>query len=181
MHQRATNTIQEHMDRHFGPALSIECCDEMFEVVRRHGPPGPEVATWTTRGMSRHEFRQKDGTRVCFEVVVASYARFACHELPASLSLIGATLVAGGAGPRQHEILTLPFEIPGSTMRCALVYPPTMWDDDAGEVVGTDVPTFIAWIIPLSEAERVLVATRGVSALESFWEDEQVDVLDLGR
>lgn len=75
----------------------------------------------------------------------------------------------------------IPMYVASSDMKHILFVSPFLWE---GKLRTLDLPDKkVAWllVIPISEAERQYAAEKGEGALETLFEEHQIDIFDLNR
>jgi antitoxin YqcF len=142
--------------------------------------PQPGVTTFATLGLSDTPIPGRVQPPLGVEVLGACYSK-ADGFIPA-LAAIAFQAIAGGRRCEPGEVF--PDVIPpalSTTLRHAMVVPPFLWEEGLGSVV-IDYKT-VAWLlaVPISDAEAQLRAEQGADALETRFEEAEIDIFDPNR
>lgn len=151
-----------------------------FKVLRFAGAPIPGATTFTTFGVSDVALTLPDGRLVRQELVFSAYDRFASSPIVTALHDVAVDLVSRGQALLRGSVYAGSFPLPGVTSELYSAIP-VFFPDGFQAWRGSDPPTTLVWLVPITVAERRFVEAQGWEAFEQLLESQDPDLLDLDR
>jgi hypothetical protein len=142
--------------------------------------PQPGVTTFATLGLSDTPIPGRLRPPLGVEVLGACDS--AADGFVRVLAAIAFQAIAGGRRCEPGEVFddVIPPAV-STTLRHTLLVPPFLWEEGLESVV-VDYKT-VAWLlaVPISDAEAQLRAVQGADALESRFEEAEIDIFNPNR
>jgi hypothetical protein len=178
-------SVPEHYEQHLGE-ITRGWSDEKrmhgVQVVCFEKQPEPGVKTYATLGLSRHIVELPGSKHIRQELLISANEAFSSDAVAGLvLSLAEHVLRCGKALLRGEVIGPGEPVIAGSTLAAIYVTNPSPFDKSLTEFVSEPPATVFAYLIPIMEAESVLVRERGWRWFEEQLEQQNPDIWDLAR
>jgi hypothetical protein len=142
--------------------------------------PQPGVTTFATLGLSDYRNELADGTNVPTELIAVAASG---SDLPArTLATMSFDHATPGIALRPGVVVqgAISRNDPDAPLPHALLTSPFLWDDLQRVEVG-DALVFPLLAVPVTNTEWRFAEIHGSEALESLFEDDQIDIFDWGR
>lgn len=152
------------------PAIAVlEFDDEPYEGV----------TTFVTKGLAAGPLRRFDEGETRQELLFCAPAGFEAAPL---LRWAAREIHASGFGLMRGAVLTLDDPIaPGSRLGAVYATYPVYHDEQLAEWRGTEPPTAVVWLVPITIGEAKYVEKRGWEPFEELLEKRDPDLLDFSR
>jgi hypothetical protein len=187
---RMTKPFLRHVERHLGRIqegwLHDRAGDALsYSVARFDDAPVAGASSFLSLGLSKAPLRLGDGARSLRQelLLASSNGRDMTAFLVDALQHVATAALQAGCAYSARSVVRLPWSPPGaSSIAGFYVAAPVCYPDALHlfEEAGRD-PILIAWLVPITRAEGVLVLDSGWEALENRLVDEDPDLLDWCR
>jgi hypothetical protein len=142
--------------------------------------PQPGVTTYATLGLSDTPIPGRVRPPLGVEVLGACDSK--ADGFIAALAAIAFEAITAGRRCEPGEVFqdVIPAGL-STTLRHAMLVPPFLWEEELGSIV-VDYKT-VAWLlaVPISDAEAELRAEQGSDALETRFEEAEIDIFNPSR
>ncbi len=168
--------VRAHVEHYLGaPRATVK--SGRIEVLEFAAQPESGAVTWVTVGL---------GGRTVKKIAINRELSFCCYDRFASPAI--ATLVGGVAKriletgvPHYWGDLLDGHPLAGTKMTALYVSPPLFWPHGF-ETIPPENPTiWVAWLVPITASEAKHIERFGAKDFDIRIEEEDADLMDLGR
>jgi antitoxin YqcF len=178
-------SLPEHYERNLGNIARGWSDDKRMhgvQIVCFERQPEQGVKTYATLGLSRHIVESPRSRHVRQELLISANEAFASDAVAGLvLSLAEHVLQRGKALLRGEVIGPGAPVVAGSTLVAIYVTNPSPFEKSLTEFVSEPPATVFAYLVPITEAEALLVRERGWQWFEEQLEQQNPDIWDLAR
>lgn len=174
-----------HYERHLGDiqrGWSDEKETHGVQIVSFERQPEPGVRTFATLGLGRHVVKQPRSGSIRQELLISVNEAFSSDAVAGLLlSLAERVLVRHEALLRGEVIGPAAPVVAGSKLTAIYVTNPSPFDKSLTEFASEPPPLVFAYLVPIAEAEAVLVREKGCRWFEEQLERQNPDIWNLAR
>lgn len=153
-----------------------------LQVVCFEDAPFETVNSLMTAGLSRHELMISDEKKVRQELILSVSGNDLSEMLVSLLLFICELILGNHKAVLRGQVIRLPTEaaekLGFGAVYCAI---PVMLGDDFATFKGSQPPTVIVWVVPITESEADYIDANGWSKFEDLLEERNPDLFSLGR
>jgi hypothetical protein len=173
--------ITQHLKRYLGDAASVS--HSIFgavDVLRFVDRPSPGAVTYATHGLSRRVLKQESGD-VRQELLMTGEASWQSGDVATALTYVAGQIALAGRPLLYGDALPLGLPVGRKRIPAILAIDPRYFDEGLHVFAGSDPPTAISWLVPITEEEFNYVMARGHEPFLKLVAAQQPDLLKLGR
>jgi O-acetyl-ADP-ribose deacetylase (regulator of RNase III) len=178
-------TFDAFLEETLGPPAAIDLAapgtdgTQGIDVLRFDDQPFEGSATFVTRGIAGDSLRRFDEGDTRQEFLLCCESTF---DAPRVLRWAAAQVLESGFGLMRGAVLSLDEPIaPGSRLVALYATYPVYHDEKLAVWRGTDPPTAIVWLVPVTFAEAKFVEKKGWEVFEELLEKRDPDLVDFTR
>lgn len=177
-------TFDAFLDETLGPPAAVDVAsgDEVqrtIDVLRYDDQPFEGTSTFVTRGLAAEPLRRFDEGDTRQEFLLCCDKDFDAARV---LRWAAGQVLESGFGLMRGAVLSLDEPIaPGSRLVALYATYPVYHDEKLAVWRGSDPPTAIVWLVPVTYAEAKFVEKKGWEVFEELLEKRDPDLADFTR